>query len=215
MSDGSVSPATVSHPPVFGAPEIEEQVIVERRVWNMHYLLLAFAIGVVVVILVVLSIAFFNLSVTQSLIVAAVLLIIYAGFLFFLLEPEVIREIETREVRPVIQIVEKPVIRIVEKPVIKRVEVIKEVEKPIYIERPVEKVVEKPLEKKAPVPVKKPEEKVPAYVGSVSARRYHNGTCRFSKLIKKKYKIVKDSPTYFIKEEFIPCEICILKTKKD
>jgi len=216
MPDGyEPPPVAMSHPPVFGGDTEEQQIVTERRVWNMHNLFFAFIIGVVVVILVALTIAFFNLTVTQSLMVAVAVLVVYAALLFFLLEPETVTEIETKEIRPIVRIVEKPVIRIVEKPVIKEVikevEVEKIVEKPVYIERPVEKKVIKPVEKKVVVSAKK----VAAYVGSSSANKYHKGTCRFSKLIKKKYKIEKDSVSYFVKEDYTPCEVCILKMKKD
>lgn len=46
------------------------------------------------------------------------------------------------------------------------------------------------------------------YLGSTQTNTYHKNDCRFSKLIKSKYKIEDDNKEYFKKLNFIPCKIC-------
>lgn len=91
--------------------------------------------------------------------------------------------------RPIIRIIERPVIREVEKIVEKPV--IKHVEKKIFVERP--------------------KEHIPKYTGSSNTGLYHLSSCKFSKLIEKKYKVQKESAEYFRKNKYQPCKMCIRK----
>ena len=138
---------------------------------------------------------------TSRVLLWTVLVIIYAIILFFLLEPGILREIRSTQVRtiekPIIQTVERPVVRevvrTVDRPVVRTVEV----EKPVYIERPRTRL------------------SIPKYdyLGSSETMTYHRRTCRLGKLIKKKYKISNNSPVYFRSRKFKPCKVCIKRSK--
>jgi hypothetical protein len=90
---------------------------------------------------------------------------------------------------------------------IKVKEVIKEVEKPVYIETPVikEVYVEKPR-KKLNIPKYN-------YVASTETKTYHTRNCRLGKLIKKKFKVSNNQVSFFKKRNYKSCKVCI-KPKK-
>ncbi|MBT4135931.1 hypothetical protein HOD75_01035 [archaeon] len=115
------------------------------------------------------------------------ILLFYIVVLSFLFEPKTIRE----TIKTIVETIEKPIrvpfVKTIEKPVIK----IKEVEKPIFIE-----------------PKKKKEFN---YVASTETKTYHENDCRFSKLIKKNYKLMDDEEVYFKRLKYTPCKSCIKK----
>jgi len=90
-----------------------------------------------------------------------------------------------RRIEPIKRILPKPIIRIVEKPVIR------EVVKKVFIEKP----------RKEPPKYE--------YVGSTNAKTYHKTSCRFSKLIKDKFKVSKNEQEYFQKQGYKPCKVCL------
>jgi len=94
----------------------------------------------------------------------------------------------------------REVIRTVDRPVVKRVI------EPIYIERGAQKRVIQP------VYIEKPRKKlnIPKYdyFGSTETKTYHKSSCRFRKLIKRKYQVSNNSPTYFKSRKFKPCKLC-------
>ena len=57
--------------------------------------------------------------------------------------------------------------------------------------------------------VEKPKKPVPKYTGSLNTKTYHKSSCKFSKLIEDKYKILKDDPEYFQKQGYKQCKICM------
>jgi len=175
----------------------EEPVIVEERLFNKNYLLVSFIIAFAMISVDFFLIFYFEWSFVKSVLVSAVLITVYSVFLFFLLEPKILKRIEQVEVRTF----EKPVTRevIVEKPVVQRVIV----EKPI-VEKVKEKVYFRVLSKKVE-PVKY------NYLGSSNRKVYHKRICRLSKLIKPKYKISNNSKDYFKKQGFRACKVCIKK----
>ncbi len=199
-----------------------EPKIIEKRIWNHNHLFAGFFIAIVFIGIALFLIMYYNLDLTNSLIVILSVVLIYSGILFFLIEPKVLRQVENT----VVHKIEKPVIK--EIPVEKKIfvdrpiEVIKEVqvpvEKTIFIDRPVEKIVEVPSE---PAIITYPEPQksklnIPKYdfVASEETRTYHTRNCRFSKLIKRKYKLVSNDEKDFIKEKFKPCKVCIKPKKK-
>lgn len=207
-------------------------VIREKRLWNLNNVFLAFFVTVGFIALAFILIVFFDLELTTYLIIMIILIVIYSTILFFMLEPKIVREVEST----VLQTIEKPVIkevpiekkifidRPVEKEVIKEVvkEVPVEVEKTVFVDRPVEKEVikevEVPVEKKVYVKVDKPRKKlsIPRYdfVASTQTRAYHKRTCRLAKLIKKKYKLSSNNKNDFVKKKFHACKVCIKKERK-
>ncbi|MBS3078962.1 hypothetical protein J4218_02470 [Candidatus Pacearchaeota archaeon] len=175
------------------------QNITEIRVWSLkNFLTSVFAFLIIIVIFLMITIVL-NLNLLFLTMVACFFIVVYSIMLFFLLEPRVVREVNTTARTTV----EKPVIKevFVDKPV----QVVHEVEKKIYI---MNENKDKLKEKKKLI--------IPKYnfIGSSQALTYHKRSCRMSKLIKKKYKILDNDEAYFIKRNFKPCEICILKTKK-
>ncbi len=69
----------------------------------------------------------------------------------------------------------------------------------------VTKKLEKPLEKK----LEKPEIHKFEYVGSNQTKTYHKKNCRFSKLIKNKFKEHSDSKVFFTNRKYKECKVCI------
>jgi len=134
----------------------------------------------------------------------------YAIFSFFLIEPVVevkpVQYVEKPIVQETIRVVEKQVpiqipienrvIEVVEKPVIQRVEIPVEVEKPVYIREERIKL------------------NIPKYnfVGSTETKTFHKRNCKFSKLIKKKYKVHNNNKSFFKKKHFHGCKACIKKS---
>ncbi len=171
-----------------------EPVVSEKKLFNMNHVAVAFIAGFVIVLSVLLSIALLDLDFSTIMVVSLVSVIVYAVILFFLLEPELLREIQTKEVE--YQTIEKPVevVRTIEKPIIKTVE------KPVEVIKTVEKQVQAP-KKKLNIPKYK-------YIGSTESRSYHKRSCRFGKLIKRKYKVSKNNPTYFKARRYAPCKVC-------
>ncbi len=104
-------------------------------------------------------------------------------------------------------------------------EIIREVDRPIttevFVDRPVVKevMVDRPVYRDVPsyVYVTNPRRKLDipkyAYVGSRQTMTYHKRSCRFSKLIKKKYKVVNNSPSYFTRNRFKPCKSCLKRSR--
>jgi len=90
-----------------------------------------------------------------------------------------------RRIEPIKRVLPKPIVRIVEKPVIR------EVVKKVFIEKP----------RKEPPKYE--------YVGSTNAKTYHKTSCRFSKLIKDKFKVSKNEQEYFQKQGYKPCKVCL------
>jgi hypothetical protein len=171
-----------------------EPIIHEKKIVSLGNLLFSFLIGLVIVVSFMVLISFLTLDTFKSVLLATVLIIIYAIILFFLLEPEFLREITKTTVKTI----KEPVIRevIVEKPVVEQV--MHETEKTIYVTNP---------RKKLNIPKYD-------YVGSSEAKTYHKKSCRLGKLIKKKYKVLGNDPNSFLKNGFKPCKICIRHLRK-
>ena len=175
-------------------------IITEKRVWNQKNILIAILSSIFVVIFEFVAVFFVGLLRPYALFLGFVLIIIYAIFLFFLLEPKLMREIIRTEVISV------------ERPVIK--EIVKEV--PRDIVREVQKPVTQTLTKTVYVPIPRKKLEIPKYdyVGSSETKTFHTRNCRFGKLIKRKYKVSNNSKVYFTGRKYAPCKVCILKQKK-
>jgi hypothetical protein len=90
---------------------------------------------------------------------------------------------------------------------------VQNIDKIIEIEKPIEvvRIVEKPIVEYVERPRKKLN--IPKYDfnASTETETYHKRTCRFSKLIKRKYKVSNDSEAYFKRRGYVPCKMCIKK----
>jgi hypothetical protein len=155
------------------------------------------------------SLLIHSLSTINSILIDMSIIAVYAIFLSALLEPKYItrRIIEPNE-KPVYHevYIDRPRVNevAVEKPIIKEtirtvyVPEYKEVIKPMYIER---------KSKKLNIPRYK-------FLGSTQTKTYHLRSCRFSRLIKRKYKVSNNSKKYFVSKRFKACKYCISKSKK-
>lgn len=183
-----------------------EEVIKEKRLWQLRNIFIAFWIFVVFVIGAFVAVGFFQFDYNDRIVLWASLSIVYAIILYFLLEPGMLREINRTETHTV----EKEVVR--EVPVIKevRVPVVQQVEKPVIREI----IKEVPVIKTVEVPRAKLN--IPRYdfIGSVASKVYHKNNCRLGKSIKKKYKEFSNDPNFFKKRGYKPCKFCITKEVK-
>ncbi len=187
-----------------------DPLVSEKRVWNMSYLIIAFIVGLLVIAIVVFVTAHYDLSMLESVTLSSVMVAIYSIFLFFLIEPHVLRQVERRAVLTrivegptIFKTIDRPVIRTVEKPVIKEVvrtvdrPVIRTIEKPVYIER------------KRQMPTAKHYK----YVGSTLTKKYLSSRSRLARLIKKGNRVYANSPEEFERKGFSP-GIHVIKNMK-
>lgn len=176
-----------------------ERVVSEKSVRESGNGIIAFIVGILLLAILIIFIYAFSLNTSQTVIFAVLVIGFYIVVISFLFEHRLIREIvstitHTKENPPVIHRIDRPVIYEVEKPIIKPV--ITPVDRPVFL--------------------KNERLNIPKfdYCASSETMTYHSRNCRLGKLIKKKYKIMNNSPGYFIKKGFRPCKVCIQKIKK-
>jgi len=123
-----------------------------------------------------------------------------------------------RESREIIKEVQKPIY--VDRPVEKPVYIEKPIDRPVYVDKPVyveKKVyVDRPVEKPVYIEKKRRKLNIPkyAFLASTETRTYHTRNCRLGKLIKRKYKLSSNTKRTFIRKRFKACKICIKKQKR-
>ncbi len=159
--------------------------------------------GVLVILFAILMAIFFRLNLVGALIMGWLLTFFYAIFAFIMLR-EYSEQGAKIEVRELIKEVQKPVY--VDRPV----------DRPIYVDKPV--YVEKKVYVDKPVYIEKKRKKlnIPKYnfLASTETKTYHTRNCRLGKLIKRKYKLSSNSKRVFIRKRFKACKVCIKKQKK-
>ena len=169
----------------------------KKKVIDPTNILLTFLIGVAAVLLVIGSIASFELDLNNTIILSASIAFLYAVMAFFLLKPKIVEE----ETKTIERIIEKPIIkeieRIIEKPVIKEIK--KQMKKP-EIKKAISESTKKHLEKSKKVSAK--------YIGSTQTEKFHKSSCKFAKLMKNKYKISEDHRKYFTLRGYKACKSC-------
>lgn len=176
-----------------------EPVVTEKKLFNARNIFLALLIGVILIIGTFLAIIFFEFSLTNSLLLTLIIVIFYAGVLFFLLEPGILKEVHTREVE--YQRIQQP-------PIIK--EIPKEVIKKVIVEKPVEKIVEKPIIRRVLVEAPRKKLNIPRYkyVGSSETKVYHKKSCRLGRSIKRSHKVSKNTTSYYKARGYKACKVC-------
>jgi hypothetical protein len=102
---------------------------------NIRKAFIAIIFGIMTVIIAILLTTLLNFNLVQNLVMAWILTALFAIFAFFLIDPKI-------KANP-IQYVEKPI----------KEEIIKIVEKPVYVDKEIIKVVEKPIIKEVQVPI--------------------------------------------------------------
>lgn len=206
----------------------------EKKLWSMKNFLASVAAFLVLVIIFVIITLTLNLDLLFLIIIACFFIVVYSIALFFLLEPRVVKEIN----QTTLKTIQNPNPIVVEKPV----QVVHEVEKRIYVTPEpssqdssnqelkqqqlrdyLSQINSKPkiiYKESKPRIIYKQAKKVKLnipkydYLGSTETKTYHKISCRMSKLIKKKYKVMNNKESFFKNRRYKPCEICILKTKK-
>ncbi|MDP1728826.1 MAG: hypothetical protein Q8L27_01340 [archaeon] len=170
--------------------------------------IIAIIVGAMVITLAILMSIIFEFGIVGNLVTSWILTTAYAIFAFFLIEPVI-------KFNPV-QFIEKPVIH----------EVIREIQVPIenktieVIDRPViqEVQVEVPVDREVIRYIERKHKKlnIPTYkfIGSTESKSYHKRSCRFSKLIKRKYKNHSNTKTFFKRKHYHACKACINRNKK-
>ena len=169
----------------------------------------AIIVGLMVIVSAVLMSIIFEFGIVGNLVMSWILTAAYAIFAFFLIEPVInVNPVRTIE-KPVIQ----EVVRVIERPIQIPMEnrVIEVVDRPVIREVPVEVIVKKNViryierkHKKLNIPKFK-------FIGSTEAKTFHKRTCRFSKLIKKKYKTHSNAKAFFKKKHYHACKSCLKK----
>ncbi|MEI7718672.1 MAG: hypothetical protein WCI72_02300 [archaeon] len=172
--------------------------------------------GMLIVTIALLITLIFQLSIVPAIVLCWILTTLFAIWGILVVDPKV-------SINPV-QIVEREVVK--EVPVEKKIFIDRPVivEKDVYIDRPV--ITEKEVIREVPVEVERIIYKtvqaphrnlnIPKYefVGSTQAETYHKRTCRFSKLIKNKYKLHSNYAHTFKIRNFKACKACINMKKK-
>ena len=173
-------------------------------------------VGMMVIIIAIITSILFEFSIVANVTMSWILTTAYALFTFFMVEPIVspMKYIEKPLINEVVRYVEK----IVEKPVIKEIQIpmenktIEVVEMPVikevirYIERPTVKI-ERPIKK---LNIQKFE-----FIGSIQTKKYHKRSCKFSKMLKRKYKLHSNQKSFFEKKHYKACKTCLKNNRKN
>jgi len=181
-------------------------VVTRIRQLNNNYVAVAIYLGILLILVEIFALFLLDLSTLLALIFGVFLIICYAVALFFLLDPEFLTEINKTKVisyHPSQIIAERqPVVKEQQAPIIK--------EQIRYVEVPREKIVEKIVE----VPRKKLVIPKYEFIGSSETKVYHKRSCRFRKLIKRKYQVNSNDIKYFTSKKYTPCKVCLKNSKK-
>jgi hypothetical protein len=168
-----------------------------KKVVDPTNILLAFLFGLAALVFVLAYTITFDPNQQYTLEITILTIAIYLIILIFLLNPKIVKRISETEIKEIgvpVPIIET-ITETIEKPVFR--DVIKTVEKKV-----IEKVfIEKP--KKKPIP-----RKTFKYIGTSESMTYHKASCRFSKLIKKKYQVKENDKKYFRLRGYKKCKYC-------
>lgn len=169
--------------------------------------LIAIIVAIMAIIIAILTSIAFQFNLVANLVMSWLITTAYAIFAFFLIDPVInvnpIRFIEKSVPQDVIQIIEKPVIKEIQIPMENKV--IEVVEKEVIREVPVDRIVYKTIQKK------QRKLNIPKfdYIGSTQTMTYHKRNCKFSKMLKKKFKLQSNSKAFFKRKHFKACKTCL------
>lgn len=168
-------------------------------------------IGILVVILAILTIIAFELNTIQSIIMSWILTTAYAIFGILIVDPRtIINSTQMTEKEVIREVpVDREVIRTIQIPMENKT--IEVVDRPVYIEVPVE--VEKTIYRTRTIERKHKHLNIPhfKFIGSIKTRKYHKRTCKFSKMLKNKFKLHSNSKAFFKRKHYKACKACINK----
>ena len=168
-------------------------------------LTLVILVGMLTIIFAILINLVFNLTMVQLVLSCWILTALYSIWAVVIVDPRInpnpVQLIKQEVIREVPIEVEKEVIRnvFIDRPVMVDREVIREV--PIEVQKTVYRTIETPHQNL----------NIPRYkfLGSTQTRTYHKRTCKFSKLIKNKYKLHSNVTSTFKRQHYKSCKACI------
>lgn len=182
-----------------------EPEIKEYRTFTGENLAIAILLGCLTISGFILISLLFSFQLMQSILVALIVLLI---FLIVLLKPLFLKEVTQK----IVETVETPVYRevYVDRPIIKEIPVIREVIRKVSVPEYRDVIKNIYIEKK------RKKLNIPKYkfLGSTETKTYHLRACRFSKLIKRRYKISNNSKKFFTSKKFRACKKCLSKSRK-
>lgn len=196
---------------------ILEPEIREKKNLNIKYGGFAIIVSIVLILIQFGLIYFLELNPTQIWISAFILLTIFGVIIYFLIEPQKEKEIRQKIIETEIRTVEKPIIKEViktievEKPIIQEIQTPRETQT-IVREVPVYKDLKSVYADYSYTPIKttkKKTYKTYGFIGSTETKTYHKSNCRFSKLIKPKYKLRGTTESFFKRKKYTPCKVCL------
>lgn len=191
-----------------GDAYISDTISKEKEITpEKHTFVLTIVTGILILVALVIIFGL-KLRGTALIISLIILIAFYISAISFLLEAKKVKQVfNTHTITQ-----EKEVIKEIEKPIY----IEKEVEKPVYIDRPVDREVIREVPKHIYVQSPRTHLNIPKYefLGSTETKTYHQRNCRLSKLIKKKYKLSNNFESFFQKKKFSPCKMCIKKVRK-
>lgn len=194
-----------------------EPEIREKKNLNIKYGGFAIVIAIVLVLIQFGLIYFLDLNSTEIWISAFILITIFGVTIYFLIEPQKEKEIRQKIIETEIRTVEKPIIKEViktievEKPIIQEIQTPRETQT-IVREVPVYKDLKSVYADYSYTPIKttkKKTYKTYGFIGSTETKTYHKSNCRFSKLIKPKYKLRGTTESFFKRKKYTPCKVCL------
>ena len=178
-------------------------------------IMLAIIVGMMTIVLAILMSISFQFNLVQNLVMSWLLTTAFAMYAFFTVEPIIrvnpVRTIDRPVVQQVLVPVDREVIREIQVPMENRI--IEVVDRPVVHETirevPVEVIVRKNVIKY--VERKHRKLNIPHFnfIGSVQTRTYHKRTCKFSKMLKKKYKLHSNTKAFFKKKHYHACKTCL------
>jgi len=164
----------------------------QEKLWTEGNIFFMILIGILLIAVGMVTTLEFDLTGNLLTGLIVFLSIFYLAIVLFTLEPKILRETIFKDFRETQTEVVKEVIKEVPK------QIIHEMDRTIYVTNPRKKLNIHKYD----------------YIGSSETKKYHKRNCRFGKLIKRKYKVSKDSADYFRKKKYIPCKACLNKKKK-
>jgi hypothetical protein len=163
-----------------------------ERLWTDGNIFFMILIGILLIAVGAVATMEFNLTGNLFVGLIVFLSIFYLAVILFTLEPKILREVIFKDFIETQKEVVTEVIKEVPK------QIVHEMDRTIYVTNPRKKLNIHKYE----------------YVGSSETKKYHKRNCRLGKLIKRKYKVSKDSAGYFKNKGYIQCKMCLDKKKK-
>ncbi|OGJ15462.1 hypothetical protein A3K73_04310 [Candidatus Pacearchaeota archaeon RBG_13_36_9] len=189
--------------------------------------IVAIIVGMMIVIAAILISGILNFNLVENLVMSWVLTTFYALIAFFLMDQTVqitpVRVVERpiyQEVIKEIQIpVENKVVEVVDRPIIKPIQIPMENRVVEVVDRPIIKPIQIPMENRVVEVVEKEHKKLSIpkfeFIGSTQTKTYHKRSCKFSRMLKNKYKLHSNNQEFFKGKHYKACKTCLKSSKQE